>query len=163
MTNEDTKPPAKGIVRLLGYAALFVLATLLSIVLALVWTFGTTTHHADRDDILMSDRGRSLIPPTAREIRLQRDFLDHRALYTISEAELNAFLDKRFRSGREPLDSYSERSPFGRSAVGKEIGPLGWTVTEHAVSYSYFIPNGAVSNFYHDPKTGLTYQESAYW
>ena len=163
MTPTDSKPPSKGILRLFGFVALFVLAILVTLVLAAVWTYGTTTSHADRDSIWMSDHGRSLIPPTAREIRLQRDFLDHRALYTISEAELNAFLDQRFSNGREPLDSYSERSPLGPSQVGQVIGPLGWTATEHAVSYSFFTPNGAASNFYHDPKTGLTYQESAYW
>lgn len=163
MTTPNTKRPAGGLLRVLGLMALLMLLVVLGGAMTAGWIYGTTTRHADRDSIWMSDRGRSLIPPTAQEIQLQRDLLDHRALYRITEAELNAFLDRRFARDGESLDSHAERYVYNSKSVGEEIGTLGWTVTAGSVSYSYFTPNGAASHFYHDPKTGLTYQESAYW
>ena len=31
------------------------------------------------------------------------------------------------------------------------------------VVYTYTVSNGGAHNYYHDTKTGLTYQSSAYW
>ena len=95
--------------------------------------------------------------------QVRRDFLDHYAIYTIAEKDLNAFLDKHFASPGETLDSFSERSPADPKLVGKPFGPLAWIVTADTVSYSYTAGNGGAHKFYHDTKTGLTYQSSAYW
>ena len=63
----------------------------------------------------------------------------------------------------EALDSFSERSPANAKNIGNAIGPLGWVVTEDTVVYTYTASNGGAHNYYHDTKTGLTYQSSAYW
>lgn len=125
--------------------------------------YGLETHHDDRSSIWWSERGRQLIPPAATDITLSQDFLDHRALYTISESDLNVFLNRAFSTRGEKLDSFSERSPLGPAKLGESIGTLGWVVTKNAVSYSYYKGNGTAHHFYHDPDSGLTYQTSAYW
>ncbi len=131
--------------------------------LALYWTYGTDGHFDTRAGIWWPERGRNLIPPTATDITLRREPLDHYAVYTVAESDLNAFLDERFehlaREG-ETLDSFSERRSV---PVGRVIGPFGWTAEEGAVSYDFYTSNGAVSMYYHNPTTGRTYQESAYW
>ena len=125
--------------------------------------YGTNTHHANRSTIWWEERGRNLIPPAATDITLRQDFLDHYAIYTISERDLNTFLDKRFATPGETLDSFSERSPARPDTIGNAIGPLGWIVTKNTVLYRYFASNGGAHEYYHDTKTGLTYQRSAYW
>lgn len=149
--------------RPLGLCAILVLGPPALVVLALFWIYGFDTHHATRESIWWAERGRSLIPPAATDITLQQDFLDHRAVYTVSQADLNAFLDERFAWDGEVLDSFSERVPLGPERAGEAIGTLGWIATPHAVTYTYCTSNGAASDFYHDPITGLTYQVSAYW
>lgn len=140
-----------------------ILVLTLLFALTLVRIYGVDTHHASRGGIWWSERCRNLIPPTATDITLRRDFLDHYAIYTILERDLNAFLNKRFTRPGETLDSFSERSPVKAEIIGKAIGPLGWMVTKDTVLYSYTASNGGVHDFYHDPKTGQTYQSSAYW
>jgi len=131
--------------------------------LTLFWIYGTDTHHANRKSIWWSERGRNLIPPAATDITLRQDFLDHYATYRISEADLNDFLNRRFARPGEALDSFSERSPANPENIGKAIGPLGWVATEDTVEYTYSASNGGAHHFYHDSKTGLTFQDSAYW
>lgn len=125
--------------------------------------YGADTHHASRSSIWWPERGRNLIPPTASDITLRRDMLDHYAIYTVSEKDLNDFLDKRFARPGEALDSSSEKSPASPKKIGNAIGPLGWMVTKDTVEYTYAASNGGAHNFYHDTKTGRTYQSSAYW
>jgi hypothetical protein len=140
-----------------------ILALIIGCALIVFRTYGTDTHHANRNSIWWPERGRNLIPPTATDITLRRGFLDHYAIYTISERELNAFLDRRFARPGEALDSFSERSPANPENIGKAIGPLGWVGTEDTVEYFYSASNGGGHHFYHDTNTGLTYQDSAYW
>ena len=125
--------------------------------------YGADTHHQSRAGIWWPERGRNLIPPTATDITLRRDLLDHYAIYTVSEKDLNAFLDKRFARPGEALESFSERSPTNPKEIGTVIGPLGWVVTEDTVVYAYTASNGGGHSYHHDTKTGLTYQRSAYW
>ena len=125
--------------------------------------YGVDTHHQSRAGIWWPERGRNLIPPTATDITLRRDLLDHYATYTVSEKDLNAFLDKRFARPGKALDSFSERRPAAPKEIGNIIDPLGWVVTEETVFYGYSASNGGGHSYYHDTKTGLTYQDSAYW
>ena len=125
--------------------------------------YGVDTHHASRGSIWWPERGRNLIPPTATNITLRRDLLDHYGVYTLSEKDLNAFLDKRFARPGDVLDSFSERSPANPENIGNAIGPLGCVVTKDTVEYTYYASNGGAHNYYHDTKTGRTYQSSAYW
>ena len=140
-----------------------ILLLLMALALTLFWIYGTDTHHANRNSIWWTGRGRNLLPPAATDITIRQDLLDHYAIYIISEKDLNAFLDKRFARPGESLNSFSERSPANPETIGKAIGPLGWVVTENTVEYTFSASNGGAHNFYHDSKTGLTYQASAYW
>lgn len=130
---------------------------------ALFWIYGTDTHHANRNSIWWTERGRNLIPPEATDITLRQDLLDHYATYKISESDLNKFLNQKFASDGEVLDSFSERLPTAPSDVGKKIEPFGWTLTKDTVCYCYTASNGGSHYYYHDANTGLTYQSSAYW
>ncbi|MEC7582764.1 MAG: hypothetical protein VYE77_00470 [Planctomycetota bacterium] len=139
------------------------LGLVLAVAVPLFWVYGLDTRHPNRDSIWWGERVHSLTPPGATDITLQRDFLDHYALYTVTEKDLNAFLDKRFADGGETLNSFAERDKPRASLVGKPIGPFDWVVTEDTVVYHYTMSNGATSTFYHDPTTGQTYQDSAHW
>lgn len=149
--------------RIVLKACVVILAFALVFAGTLFRIYGVDTHHASRGSIWWPERGRNLIPPTATDITLRRDWLDHYAIYTISEKDLNDFLDKRFARDGETLDSFSERSPVNPKEIGKAIGPLGWMVTKDTVEYTYCASNGGAHNYYHNTKTGRTYQESAYW
>ncbi|MFT5301279.1 MAG: hypothetical protein ACI814_002082 [Mariniblastus sp.] len=140
-----------------------ILAVLMVLALILFRIYGTETHHASRNSIWWPERGRNLIPPAATDITLQRDLLDHYATYTISEKDLNAFLNERFARDGKMIDSFSERSRPTAKRIGNAIGRLGWVVTEKTVVYSYTASNGGGHTYYHDPATGRTYQSSAYW
>lgn len=141
----------------------FVLCCVAIAALALSWTYGVDAHFATRAGIWWPERGRNLIPPTATDITLRRELLDHYAVYTVEESALIVFLNERFRHlarEGETLDSFSERRSV---PAGREVGPFGWTAEEGAVSYDFYTSNGAVSVYYHNPTTGRTYQQSAYW
>ncbi len=143
--------------------ALLLLALCVVFSLILFRIYGTETHHATRNSIWWSGRGRRLIPPEATGIALHQDLLDHYATYTIREKDLNTFLNERFAYDGETVDSFSERSRAAPEKIGSAIGRLGWTVTEETVVYSYAASNGGVHTYYHDPTSGRTYQSSAYW
>ena len=165
MPQEDPAPPqpTTSVKGRLVKGCLAILALMTALALCLLWTYQVESHHSSRDSIWWPSRGRSLIPPTATDITLQRDLLDHRATYTVSEEALNAFLDERFARSGEALDSFSERGGVGREWFMRAYADLGWVWTEDMVQYSYTTSNGAASAYYHDPTTGLTYQVSAYW
>ena len=155
--------PATSVKGRLVKACFTVLALMTVCVLCLLWIYQVESHHSNRDSIWWPSRGRSLIPPAATDITLQRDLLDHPATYKVSEADLNAFLDERFARQGENLDSYSERSGVDREWFMRAYADLGWVWREGMVQYHYTTSNGAASAYYHDPTTGLTYQVSAYW
>lgn len=149
--------------RLVLRVCVVVLALGMVVALTLFRIYGVDAHHAKRGGIWWPERCRNLIPPAATDITLRRDLLDHYATYTVSEKDLNAFLDQCFARPGEALDSFGERSPAKPETIGNAIGPLGWVMTKDTVMYSYTASNGGVHNFYHDTRTGLTYQSSAYW
>lgn len=132
-------------------------------VLVLFRIYAMDTYHSSRNSIWWTERGRSLIPPTATDIKLRQDILDHYATYTISEDDLQEFLDQRFSSEHVKIDSSQERSAVSPDLIGKEVGSMGWVATEGVVVYCLSASNGGSHNYYHDPKTGKTYQTSAYW
>ncbi|MDA7621957.1 hypothetical protein N8646_00695 [bacterium] len=149
-------PPAASAPRGLFLKVCAVILTLATVFASILfWIYGTDTHHASRSSIWWTERGRNLIPPTATDITLRQDFLDHYATYTVSTKDLNTFL--------QTLDSGSDLSPVHPDTIGKAIGPLGWRATEDTVSHTYVAGNGGAHDYYHDTKSGLTYQSSAYW
>lgn len=159
----QTPPPERSLRGCFLKVGLALLLMAISIALTVYLTYGVDTHHQTRAGIWWPERGRNLIPPTATEITLRRDILDHYATYTILEKDLNAFLDERFARDGEELDSFSTRSSVDPADVGSSIGPLGWIRTNSTVRYSFSASNGASHDYYHDPETGSTYQDSAYW
>ena len=80
------------------------------------------------------ERGRVLIPPTATDITRRRDLLDHDAIDTVSEKDLNTCLSLRFARPGEVLDADNRRVRLKPDTVGKAIGPLGWLATTNRVS-----------------------------
>lgn len=155
MPTSSGGPLLKWIIAILAAAAL--------LSLSLFRIYGLVTHHSSRSGIWWPERCRNLIPPAATDIALRRDLLDHYAVYTIGEKDLNAFLNVRFARPGEKLDSFSERSAVSPAMIGKALGPLGWVVTKDTVTYSYAASNGGGHTFCHDTRTGRTYQCSAYW
>jgi hypothetical protein len=139
-----------------------ILAVMILLALVPAWIYGVNSHH-DSPDSVWPPRAQSLIPPTATNITLHRDFLDCYVTYTVAEKDLNVFLNERFARDGEVIDSYAERSRSNPNDIGKAIGRLGFVVTGETVSYHYTTSNGAGSAYFHDPTTGLTYQDSAYW
>lgn len=144
-----------------GLVGIVVFALTFSLILFRI--YGVDSHHEGRKSIWWPERGRNLIPPTAVDITLRRDLLDHYATYTVSEQDLNAFLDERFARDGKAIDSLAERQPVDPADVGKAVGPLGWVVTKGTVVYDCIASNGGGHTYYHDPSTGRTYQSSAYW
>ena len=129
---------------------------MIGVALTLFWIYGTDTYHENRNSIWWPTAAQNLIPPGATAITLRQDHLDHYATYKISEADLNDFLKKRFAND-------GNRTPVEFTRIGSKVGPLGWVLTKNTVVYSYSAKNGAMNVYYHDSKTGLTYQDSAYW
>jgi hypothetical protein len=154
----DPKPQVRRSPLLTGCLAIILLIAGIAVTLGRVYNLDT--HHDTHSDIWWLSDCTSRIPPTATDITLRREPLDHFALYTVSASDLHAFLDQRFAGEGETLDSARDSS---RVEAGEEVGPFGWVAEEGAVSFSYTTPNGASSHFYHNPSTGLTYQQSAYW
>ena len=120
------------------------------------WHFGLDAHYADVTH-MSEGTSKELTPHTAVDLTLQRDLLDHRATYTVTEADLQAFLERSFG------ESAADPSPVDRGDFEAEYSRRGWTWTPGMVMYSGAPGNGAVSYYYHDPRTGLTYQDSAHW
>lgn len=151
------------IIRMILTGCAFVLLIWAILGSGLFWIYATETNHSSRNSIWWTERGRNLIPPEATDIKLQQDFLDHYTTYKIKEKDLNKFLNQRFADDGEILDSFSERSAVDVNQIGKPIGRMGWIITSQTVEYSYTASNGGVHRYFHDPSTGKTYQESAYW
>jgi hypothetical protein len=130
------------------------------------WIYGVDSHHQNRDSIWWPERGRNVIPPTAMNIVLNRDLLDHYATYTVAEKDLQAFLLERFESVYKPqhqINPAMDRIPVDNKLIGQQIGPIGWEVADGTNYYGYYASNGGMHSYYHDPATGRTYQRSAYW
>ncbi len=135
----------------------------LALILILFRIYGIDTYHPTRSLIWWPERGRSLIPPTATDITLRRDLLDHYAIYTVSERDLNTFLNQRFARPGEVLDSYCERVRIKPDFIGKAVGSMGWLATSNTVCYYCTASNGGSHRYFHDTETGRTFQSSAYW
>lgn len=75
-----------------------------------------------------------MIPPTATDITRRRDLLNHDAIDTVSEKDLNTCLSLRFARPGEVLDADSRRVRLKPDTVGKAIEPLGWLATTNRVS-----------------------------
>lgn len=148
--------------KILRSGCLAVSIVILALGLLWLWVYGLDSHHTNRNSI-GPGRIYSLTPPTATDITLQKDFLDHYATYIVVEKDLNAFLDKRFAEQGEELNSFEDRRKPRANQIGVSIGPFGWVVTENMVVYRYTASNGGGHAYYHDPTTGWTYQDSAHW
>ena len=148
-------------VALLGVFLWLLLA--FGIVSTLYWIYGTDTHHDDLSSIWWPTAATDLIPPTATDITLRQDHLDHDATYTVSRVDLQKFLKKRFIDQGASQQFHGNGEFVEPRMVGKTVGPLGWVVTKDTVVHSYADRNGTSHKFYYDVKTGSTYQDSAYW
>lgn len=135
----------------------------MGVALTLFWIYGTDTHHTSRNSIWWPTAAQSLIPPAATDITLRQDRLDHYATYKISQADLHDFVKKHFADDGASTLRGTDGKFVDRKMIGTTVGPFGWVVTKDTIVYSYVKRNGTLHEYYHDVKTGSTYQDSAYW
>ena len=136
---------------------------MIGVALTLFWICGTDTHHANLNSIWWPTAARHLIPPAATDITLRQDHLDHYATYTISHSDLYDFVKENFADTRPNVMRQRDETFGSREMIGRKVGPFGWVVTEDTILYRVSNSNGTLHESYHDVKTGLTYQDSAYW
>jgi hypothetical protein len=161
--NSTVVPRTSLLKRVLLLGVFLWLFSAFGIILALYWIYGTDTHHDNLSSIWWPTAATDLIPPTATDITLRQDHLDHDATYTVSRVELQKFLKERFiDEGASPQFDGNGQFVEPRM-VGKTVGPLGWVVTKDTIHLGYTERKGTFHDFYHDVKTGSTYQDSAYW
>ncbi len=108
------------------------------------------------------------LPPTARNITLDKYAQGFRARYAISEAELTAYLDELWAK-------YGDRSSSKRgelaamATVDREFhklrfGDLGWPPLDDATErFSPTAENGAGFSVWFSPKEGFAYEQAGYW
>lgn len=108
------------------------------------------------------------LPPVARDITLDKYAQGFRARFTITQAELDAFLDQLW-------DKYGERSAVPRGGMwSMEIvdanahelyyGDLDWSHLENATeSFGPSAANGAGFSIWYSAAEQLAYQRAGYW
>ncbi len=120
-------------------------------------TFFSTSHH-DTPSSMFPMYG-DLTPPKATDITLHAAGLDHTAEYTVSQADLERFLEAYFQGfeGPDPIDE----EWFDRVLEGS--GGVDWPWHEGVVNYDMWMARGTSHRILYDPKTARAYQESAHW
>ncbi len=120
------------------------------------------------------------LPPAATNITLEKREGGHRARYSISEKDLQSFLDEVWRMyGKDstiPREKADEDSPplsrqadrSRREAIQDEFTSrfegLGWQVPEELkVIRAPVFNNGAGATYFYDASTGTAYHRGSYW
>lgn len=113
---------------------------------------------ATRDDVSEAHI-KPYIPGAAVDITLNLQRNGHYALYKISEKDFLKFLDDLWQGKeREKGVAANQRE------MAKHFERLGWEPFENAISYnSPSKPNGAMSNYYYNAKTGMVFENTGYW
>ncbi len=128
--------------------------------------FGLFTYETVAD--VRDFRVERCLPPTARNITLHKQAQGFRARYTISEAELESYLDDLWvRFG------HSSMIHRGESLNGKDVpeechrqvyGDLGWPHLPDAVAFSGpSAVNGAGFSVWFSPSEQTAYELAGYW
>ncbi|MCA9135491.1 MAG: hypothetical protein KDB00_01995 [Planctomycetales bacterium] len=124
-------------------------------------------HYSSYEEVNDFRIGRYL-PPTARQIELQKYASGHRAMYSISKQELTTYLDglwkthgDRSASSRDELD---DGELVSIESYRYEFDGLGWQLPERAVKfYSPIQSDGGGADYYFDPEAEMTYHRAGYW
>jgi hypothetical protein len=113
---------------------------------------------ATRDDVSEAHI-KPYIPGAAVDITLNLQRNGHYALYKIGEKDFLKFLDDLWQGKeREKGVAVNQRE------MAKHFERLGWEPFENAISYnSPSKPNGAMSNYYYNAKTGMVFENTGYW
>lgn len=108
------------------------------------------------------------LPPTARDITLEKTFMGHRAKYTITETELRKYLDGLWETyGSQSSISRSnlkDGEPGNREEIEMVFEGLNWPQINGSVQFhSPVESDGGGATYYFDPTSGVTYHRAAYW
>lgn len=109
------------------------------------------------------------LPPGSQEITLVKQMGGHFARYKISESNLHDYLDAvwsadRGTSAHQREQMGGEGEPASPEQIERRFGPLGWPPLPGAIQYhGPSQSSGAVTTYYYDPTTGITYHDASYW
>ena len=108
------------------------------------------------------------LPPTARDITLEKTFMGHRAKYTITETELRKYLDGLWEAyGKKssiPRSDLKDGEPGTRDEIETVFEGLNWPKMNESVQFhSPVESDGGGATYYFDQTSGVTYQRAAYW
>ena len=108
------------------------------------------------------------LPPTARDITLEKTFMGHRAKYTITETELRKYLDGLWEAyGKKssiPRSDLKDGEPGNRDEIETVFEGLNWPKMNESVQFhSPVESDGGGATYYFDQTSGVTYQRAAYW
>lgn len=108
------------------------------------------------------------LPDFAHTITLEKTAMGHRAKYTLTEAELQNFLDRLWETGGE--SSAIDRADLNDGAIASReemeqwFSDLGWPPLKDAFQFhSPVQADGGGAEYYFEPSTGTTYHRAGYW
>ncbi len=108
------------------------------------------------------------LPPKASDITLDKFEMGHRAKYSISEADLRAYLDGLWREygdlSATPRDELDDGRTVTYDMFGYEFDGLDWPEMESAIEFhSPVEPDGGGATYFFDPESEVVYHRAGYW
>lgn len=108
------------------------------------------------------------LPPTARDIIVEKERMGFRAQYKITEPDLEAYIDDlwlKYGDRSNASRAVMEHEPFGEPEMHPdEYSDLGWPVLPDAKLYhSPRAGNGAGFIIWFSPSQGIAYERAGYW
>lgn len=108
------------------------------------------------------------LPPQASDITLDKYAMGHRAKYSISEADLRAYVDGLWRRYGEysaiPRDELDDGATVKYEEFRHWFAGLDWPPIELAiVCRSPVERDGGGATYYFDPEAGVAYHHAGYW
>lgn len=108
------------------------------------------------------------LPPTARSITLDKSPMGYRARFTITQAELNEWLDGVWAQfGQDSIIRRRDKNleqKVGREFTGAIFEGLDWKIPDNLIEYDGPVArNGAGCTIWYDAKTQTAFQRAGYW
>lgn len=106
------------------------------------------------------------LPDLARGITLEKTAMGHRARYTLTQAELQNFLDTLWASGDSaiPREGIGDGEVASAEELQRNFGDLGWPpLTEAVLFHSPVQGDGGGATYYFEPTTNTVYHRAGYW
>ncbi len=107
------------------------------------------------------------LPPAATNITLDKFVSGFRAKYTLSQAQLEAYLLQMNEMAATRGEKATPEQPTGTKVDAETIrlhfGHLGWPVFDDGLEYHSSTDGDDGAAYYFDPATGTVYQWAGYW